>query len=507
MTRSADILDKIVAAGEMSLRDLLKFDPADVAPLFENALIERFDTKLGTAVRPTVAGRFKPEKKVEIDPLVHTGLTLDQQIYLQKAYPAGVSFLEMLFQLKISATKLLRAAWKLKLERPHARAPIPKRAHLADGRRFGAEIPAWRFRRLRFFLMECEERGQDRRDKALDLAHRAAVRRFEKGRATPRAFHGAYSHLTGEEETILLDLHQQGLGNLDIAIFLKRRADGIGDALRKRGLVPNNRYWTSEEDSRIVAGISNGMTAREIASNLLGRSRVAVKIRAGILWPGRGAKLWTEEESAELEKAFARGELIRDIAVRLRKTVGSCRWRARYLGLEHPASTMNKQFTAEEHDIIRKGYKDGLPVRKIAEKLPDRSSRSIYTYAFKAGFRHKHSRPWTAGDVEALYQLVQSGLPARKIAERMDRTKHAVYLRAKRYGFRFDKKLKKAIRRSDGKFAGSARCPAHELRDDARPSRPLEPSFDEGETGMECRRRRGNREVSRRYGEASQDLA
>ncbi|NQU56674.1 MAG: hypothetical protein HQ513_05520 [Rhodospirillales bacterium] len=489
MEESAKILAAIIEQKEMLVRELIKLPYSHVRPLFEEALIERIETRYGPAVIPTAAAWFdrtpqKPQDEQKDYPDV--GFTFEQMAYLSRAYPAGAPFQTMMYELHCNATKLLKTANQMKLDRPRLTIPKKKTVRQKEKyleRYFGSEVPAWKFRRLRLLILECRERGSNTRDLGEDLIHRSLQRAFQRGRLDMRPMRGTHAHFTPHEEARLMDLHEHGLTPGEIGKEMDRRADGIGEALRLRGIFPNNRQWTEDEDERLVAGIARGLTAREIANTLMGRSHLACKQRAKVMWPGRGNKLWNEADSHALVQVYEEGSRISDLAKQVGRTVSACRWRARYLGLEHPASTMKLQWTPAEDDIIRKGYTDGKSVSDIEAELPGRWIRGIYQRAFKLGLAHKYSRPWTAQDLEDLRDLVTTGVRVEKIAENAGRSKHAIYRRAKRHGFIWPARHHKR-KDASGKYV---RRDAGHYPDDERSDRdggPAKSSVDKHQAGM-----------------------
>lgn len=425
----ADLLKVIIDAGELKIPDLLQYDPKIVAPLFDEALIERIETRLGIVVRPTAAAQYQPEagqRRISSidDGNDDSGFSHEQIAYLRRAYPAGAPFKDMLSEMQCNATQLLKFAHKMKFERPRLRAK-PKKKYRDD---FNIVAPAWRIRRLRLTLQECFDRGRLILDDGEDLTHRAMIRRFNMGRLSPKKLRGTHAHYSDKMKQHIVELHAAGYGNGAIASELDTRVDSIGKWLIANGLKSNYPFWSLEDDRTIITGIQQGMTIKEIQKFLPSRSVLAVKQRGYQLWPGRGFPLWTEEDSTALIEAYQKGDNIKQLAKSLGRTICSCRWRARYLGLVHPNSmnTEERMWSAEDDAILTKEYKNGTSACSIA-KLIDRSPRSIYSRANKLGVKNPYHRLWSFQEIEKMRELIAAGLKVDEVARQLKRRSAAVY--------------------------------------------------------------------------------
>lgn len=450
------IVERAASGTALSIRDLLAFDPATVARLFDDALIERRETRQGIVIVPTPAAKFAPvpggrPADAVADKKAPAGWPHEDIEYLRRAYCAGAPFIEMIADLKRTATDVLRTAWALKLERPRLKKPKRKtRARNAHGGAFEIVAPAWRVRRLRLALDEAFARGQNPGDDGEGMDHRALRRAFEAGRRAAKPRHGYRAWYTPAEDEAVRRLFEQGRTPMQIAAATGKELTGIYKKLKSLGLALPDVRWTTAEDEKLMAGLQMGMTARELVPFLPGRTRLAIKIRGYALWPGRGGKMWTDEESARLVEAYAKGENIKALAKELGRGTCSLRWRAAYLGLTHPKAV--NPYTPAEDEIIRAGFREGRKVQAIADQL-GRELKGVYCRAFKLGAKHRNSRPWTAADHDLLRRLVAAGVSGAVAARELDRELHATYKAASALGLAFHAK------KGRGKTRPSAEIP------------------------------------------------
>jgi transposase-like protein len=444
--KSPDELLRLVSAraeaGEpLTVRKLMAFPAPLVARLFDEALIERKETRLGVVVVPSAAAKYQPEAGQRAAPrpdAAPAGAWSHEQLeYFRRAYPAGAPYREMIHVLGKTADDVLRAAWTMKLDRPRLGRPWrSRRARNAHGGVFEVVAPAWRIRRFRLMLEEAWARGGNPRDGGEGLDHRALRSAFARGRSAAQAA-GAFKksgRYLPDEAAGLRELFKRGRSPKQIAATLGRELTGVYKKLRELGLYLPDDRWSSDEDARLISGLQTGLTAKEMTHFLPGRSRQAIKNRGYALWPGRGADMWTEAESARLAEAYAKGENIKKVALELGRGVCGCRWRARYLGLVHPNAV--REYTPAEDRIIRAGFKAGRRVSEIADEL-GRETAGIYNRAFKLGVKHRNMRPWTDADLARLKHLAESGVPGPVAAAALDREVHAVYKCAAKRGFHF----------------------------------------------------------------------
>ena len=123
---------------------------------------------------------------------------------------------------------------------------------------------------------------------------------------------------------------------------LGRRLGRSPAALRLRavtlGLVqpPRRRRWQPDEDRRLRAGYTQGLTCAAIAAHLPGRTAGAVAARARKLGLASYARRWTRQEDAQLRRLAEHGTCLEQVAGILVRTPQALRVRARRLGIRPP---------------------------------------------------------------------------------------------------------------------------------------------------------------------------
>lgn len=98
---------------------------------------------------------------------------------------------------------------------------------------------------------------------------------------------------------------------------------------------------------------------------------------------------------------------------------------------------MGQRWKEEENSIIREGYENGLPISKIAIKLPHRSKHSIEMQLWKLGLTTKRGgiTPWTEEENHIIREGHKKNLTHRQIAEKLEnRTPKAVQAQAGKLG-------------------------------------------------------------------------
>ena len=145
---------------------------------------------------------------------------------------------------------------------------------------------------------------------------------------------------------------------------------------------------------------------------------------------------WEEDEIYALRVAVERGENLRDFATGIARSIGSVRWKCRYLGLVHP-DRPNCYTEAEDRRIIE-GWKRREKPQDVADDL-GRPIRSVYCRAFKLGVtghgRGRYHGPKVRRfEVEYIRARVAQDWTAKEIAAKLKRSHHMVYRIASKHG-------------------------------------------------------------------------
>jgi hypothetical protein len=199
---------------------------------------------------------------------------------------------------------------------------------------------------------------------------------------------------TAGEDTALHETVAAG-GSLE---ELARRLERSPGALRLRaanlGLhSPVRRQrWSAGEDAALRDGYDTGLTCREIAGALPGRTPGAVAARARKLGLATHARRWTAADDQRLRR-LAREHNLDDLPRLLGRTPDALRQRARRLRLVLPedgsARRRGKRWTDAEDELLR--LHPGLNPATLAGLLA-RSDRAITIRLAKLGLRSGRER-------------------------------------------------------------------------------------------------------------------
>lgn len=80
------------------------------------------------------------------------------------------------------------------------------------------------------------------------------------------------------------------------------------------------KRWTPEEDALLLKLRGEGLTAREIAQQVSGRTHAAIRTRLATIAEDNKNRSWTEEEKALLLEMKADGKTNKQIARALQRT-------------------------------------------------------------------------------------------------------------------------------------------------------------------------------------------
>lgn len=209
------------------------------------------------------------------------------------------------------------------------------------------------------------------------------------------------------------------------------------------------RRWHGYEDAAVRDGYARGLTCREIASELPGRSGAAVAARAAKLGLATYGRAWTARDDRNLQTLVQEGLALERAAQILARTPDALRARARKLGLEVPRSNRSHQsgrrWTHAEDEQLR--LHAGLNPATLAGLL-ERSPEAITQRLRRIGLRETRERSphhpvpsrngLTPGERMTVMRELRTGGPRRPLAlaQRLGRAPAEIRALAARYGDR-----------------------------------------------------------------------
>ena len=212
-----------------------------------------------------------------------------------------------------------------------------------------------------------------------------------------------------------------------IAKAMQRTVSAVSTKITELAL-SQDVTWSEDEDRVTVAGIERGLTNRQVAAMLPGRSALAVKARAVRLVGPRGFDPWEPEEIDALRIAVVRGENLREFAIAICRPVCGLRHKCKELGLTHPKAV--KPYTEVEDRRIIEGWRRREKPREIADDL-GRPLAGVYNRAFKLRITGRgpgrYQRNVRSFEIEYIRVRVSQGWSGRKIAGKLRRSVASVY--------------------------------------------------------------------------------
>ncbi len=153
------------------------------------------------------------------------------------------------------------------------------------------------------------------------------------------------------------------------------------------------RRWSDDEDTAVRDGYARGLTCREIAVELPGRSGAAVAARAAKLGLATYGRAWSARDDRSLRTLVAEGIELERAAQILARTPDALRARARKLTLDvprsHRAQHSGRRWTHAEDDQLR--LHAGLNPATLADLL-ERSPEAITQRLRRIGLRESRER-------------------------------------------------------------------------------------------------------------------
>lgn len=116
---------------------------------------------------------------------------------------------------------------------------------------------------------------------------------------------------------------------------------------------------------------------------------------------------WTDEQDAILTDMYRAGRVVDQMHRLPGRTHRACIQRAIRLGL---SATQASSWTATEDQIIRAGYRKGIPVKVLLEQLPGRTHRGTHARALRLGLNGKFN-----GKTGSAYSWIEAG--ARRLLD------------------------------------------------------------------------------------------
>jgi hypothetical protein len=180
----------------------------------------------------------------------------------------------------------------------------------------------------------------------------------------------------------------------ELSAQLGRSPDALRVRAAKLGLHRPVRRprWSASEDAAVRDGYDNGLSCREIARELPGRTRAAVAARARKLGLATHARRWTALDDERLRRLAGRHS-IDELARRLGRTPDALRQRASKLGIVLIENGIPRNgrapWTAAEDDLLR--LHPGLNPAILA-RLLGRTDRAVTIRLSKLGLRAGRER-------------------------------------------------------------------------------------------------------------------
>jgi hypothetical protein len=202
------------------------------------------------------------------------------------------------------------------------------------------------------------------------------------------------SYTPAEDEAIRACWHGErdvqglarALGRSPGSIRLRAQALGVHAPTRRR-------RWQGYEDAALRDGYERGLTCRQIAAELPGRSGSAIAARAAKLGLATYGRAWTPRDDRSLQALVLEGMELERAAQILGRTPDALRARTRKLGLAVPRSPRSHQvgrrWTAAEDERLR--LHAGLNPATLAELL-ERSPEAVTQRLRRIGLREARER-------------------------------------------------------------------------------------------------------------------
>ncbi len=278
---------------------------------------------------------------------------------LREGWTAGRPIGDIAHSLNRTGGAVVTRARTLGCVRPH---------HQRDG--FRCHVPAWRIRRLRLALVDAERRGLDVKDSGRGLAHRALLRRLIQARtfltSGPESIWQCWSPT---ELTALRKLREEGRSLERTAQILGRPTEDVAHRMMLEGRSVGGD-WSEEEDATIIQGIKEGISYRQIASRIPGRTMRTVKRR------------------------------IKQMSL---------------------SSMGRRPWSGAELRALLKGAAEGLRGKKLAACVPSRGEHSVRRKFYQITRQSRINARWTEFDFHLMIRAMRRREPASEIALWLDR--------------------------------------------------------------------------------------
>jgi DNA-binding CsgD family transcriptional regulator len=274
----------------------------------------------------------------------------------------------------------------------------------------------------------------------------------------------------------------------DALLAIAKAIDRLAEAILQRKAPSQlRRSFTPEECAVIQKDYAAGTSIYDMARKL-GTSEKPLRYQIrqmGLQRPQKQKALgrqharineYTDEDLSLIRQDYAGGVHISEIARKLGRSVVALRTRISQMGLRRRRGR-SYGFTAEELNLIRLGRAEGIPVRKIARDL-GRAEQTIYAKILEMGLpRNPRANLYTPDEVNLIKQKFAEGLTVREIAEVLGRNIFSI--QTKIYGL--------GLRRGDRRRASSpqdigTKCAEIDAREDLTRNEKIAAKYAAGAT-------------------------
>ena len=205
-------------------------------------------------------------------------------------------------------------------------------------------------------------------------------------------------------------------------------------ALTTPKLLRRGQRWTEEDKARLIELREEGKSWKELMGFFPDRSWKALRSRYYLLTedpsapPKAKRKDWSPVEDKTLLRLFNDGLSWQQIAESLPgRTAEAAYGRYRRLSNDEsqPPEIFQKQYSAEDDELILDLIKKGTPWAEITERFEGRNERSL-KIRYRVLVEERTVRPWTSEDNDRLLTALEERRPLEEIARLLDRSENAV---------------------------------------------------------------------------------
>lgn len=185
--------------------------------------------------------------------------------------------------------------------------------------------------------------------------------------------------------------------------------------------------WRPDEDAAVRDGYDSGLTCRQIASGLAGRTATAVAARAAKLGLASYARAWTARDDSRLRQLSREGMEIERAAQLLGRTPDALRARARKLGVAPPRSLRSghaaRRWTPDDDELLQlHGALNPAALAQLLDRSPEAITQRLRRLGLRQGAERSPHHPMptggglTPGQRLTVARELSSGGPRRQLA-------------------------------------------------------------------------------------------